>query len=150
VRLRRNVAVQELTDTFVASREEAMKVAKEKLNAPSVEPSNERKRKRSDPASQEATSQPNTRRRSQRLRSNSQSLGDEEPPQEEVEFVAENHTGKDADGTYEPEDGLVPCPICHTRMKAEAVYGHLDTCTGEPPPNNKPLRTTKPPSRSRI
>lgn len=37
-----------------------------------------------------------------------------------------------------PGDGLVACPICHRRMKNEAVFQHLDTCQG----------TSKPPKQS--
>lgn len=33
------------------------------------------------------------------------------------------------------DDGLVSCPICQWRMKAEKVYSHIDTdCPGEPRP----------------
>ena len=30
----------------------------------------------------------------------------------------------------EPDDGLVACPMCHARMKEEAVFTHLDQCEG--------------------
>ncbi len=30
----------------------------------------------------------------------------------------------------EPDDGLVQCPMCHARMKEEAVFTHLDQCDG--------------------
>lgn len=32
----------------------------------------------------------------------------------------------------EPDDGLVACPMCHIRMKEEAVFTHLDQCKGSP------------------
>lgn len=42
------------------------------------------------------------------------------------------------------DDGLVACPICQWRMKAEKVYSHIDTdCPGEPRPQpnlSKPKR----------
>lgn len=28
------------------------------------------------------------------------------------------------------DDGFVSCPMCERRMKNEAVFSHLDTCTG--------------------
>ena len=28
------------------------------------------------------------------------------------------------------DDGMVACPICNRRMKNEAVFPHLDKCTG--------------------
>lgn len=36
------------------------------------------------------------------------------------------------------EDGMVACPICNRRMKNEAVFAHLDRCTGDPGPASKP------------
>lgn len=30
------------------------------------------------------------------------------------------------------DDGFVPCPICHRKMKHEAVFQHLDVCPGTP------------------
>ncbi|KAG9496936.1 hypothetical protein J7337_011725 [Fusarium musae] len=38
----------------------------------------------------------------------------------------------------EPEDGLVACPVCESRMKEWQVFKHLETCTG---PVQRPLRT---------
>ena len=29
------------------------------------------------------------------------------------------------------DDGLVACPMCSRKMKNEAVFSHLDKCTGE-------------------
>ncbi|KAF3066570.1 Postreplication repair E3 ubiquitin-protein ligase rad18 [Daldinia childiae] len=47
---------------------------------------------------------------------------------------------------FEPNDGLVACPICLLRMKPLQVDRHLDTsCPGEPQPQRTP---SKPPSRS--
>lgn len=38
-------------------------------------------------------------------------------------------------------DGLVPCPMCKSRMKEWQVFAHIETCTGEktkaPTPNSK-------------
>jgi hypothetical protein len=55
-----------------------------------------------------------------------------------------------------PDDGLVACPICGTRMKMESINLHLDKCTGAPskspgripdfaPPSFK--KSSKPPER---
>ncbi|KAI1332398.1 DNA repair protein rad18 [Xylariaceae sp. FL0255] len=44
---------------------------------------------------------------------------------------------------FEPDDGLVACPICWRRMKAILVDKHLDTsCSGEPQP--EPVQHAKP------
>lgn len=37
------------------------------------------------------------------------------------------------------DDGLVACPMCSRRMKNEAVFSHLDACTG-PAEQPKPQR----------
>lgn len=41
----------------------------------------------------------------------------------------------------EPDDGLVACPVCHTRMKMEAVFTHLDQCDS---PSRKQKHPTTP------
>ncbi|KAI1452738.1 DNA repair protein rad18 [Annulohypoxylon moriforme] len=47
---------------------------------------------------------------------------------------------------FEPDDGLVACPICWQRMKAAQVDRHIDTsCPGEPQPHKTP---SSQPSRS--
>ncbi|KAI1491272.1 hypothetical protein F5X96DRAFT_668883 [Biscogniauxia mediterranea] len=44
---------------------------------------------------------------------------------------------------FEPDDGLVACPICWRRMKAVQVDKHIDTsCPGEPQPEPSPSRQT--------
>ncbi|KAI1340282.1 hypothetical protein F5Y15DRAFT_53279 [Xylariaceae sp. FL0016] len=44
---------------------------------------------------------------------------------------------------FEPDDGLVGCPICWQRMKAFQVDKHLDTnCPGQPVPQPQPPRAT--------
>lgn len=45
----------------------------------------------------------------------------------------------------EPNDGLVACPMCNRRMKEEAVFPHLDKCTGPQPTT----RSTRNSDRSR-
>lgn len=36
------------------------------------------------------------------------------------------------------DDGMVACPICNRRMKNEAVFAHLDKCTGDTASASKP------------
>lgn len=53
---------------------------------------------------------------------------------EDVEFTPElDETLRRARRQKTPElkDGLVACPMCSRRMKEEAVFSHLDRCTGE-------------------
>ena len=151
VRLRRNVAVQELTDAFVASRPEALKVAQAKrsmsASPDSSHGSSGRKRKRNDVAADTRGTEPTTRRRSSRLQNTSQTHDEDEGVQSGREPVRAPE--EDGDDDYQPEDGLVPCPICHKRMKPEAVFEHLDQCDGEPPSDSKPRRISKTQARSR-
>lgn len=56
--------------------------------------------------------------RSRRSRVDSQS-------QSQMEVIEDSQ-----DEDFVPDDGLVACPICNRRMKNEAVFQHLDACTG--------------------
>ncbi|KAF5589558.1 e3 ubiquitin ligase RAD18 [Fusarium subglutinans] len=49
-------------------------------------------------------------------------------PAEEDETVQVSEG--DEDFQPEPEDGLVACPVCESRMKEWQVFKHLETCTG--------------------
>ncbi|KAM5386737.1 hypothetical protein ACJZ2D_000030 [Fusarium nematophilum] len=48
----------------------------------------------------------------------------------------------DDDYLLEPEDGLVPCPVCQTRMKDWQVFKHLETCPGPAPPPQRNAGTS--------
>jgi E3 ubiquitin-protein ligase RAD18 len=149
--LRRNVAIEEVTDAFVAARPAALGLAKAQAEQKQAEEQQTRhtrrgsKRKRSivtDEDETPATSQTQPRR-SQRHRSNHTT----QPPPPDV-FVIDDD---DQDGSYapepkQPEDGLVACPICTQRMKEEAVFPHLNVCDGTAPPPSprKPSRTPTP------
>lgn len=146
VRLRRNVAVQELTDAFVAARPQALRLAQRGIRAGEPEDlqdhgrGQKRKREAKDDGLDHAP------RRSQRLQSNEKlprttevTIGDSEDEEEDQEDPAYME---------EPQDGLVACPVCNKRMKAEAVFSHLDMCESEmetakvnrrPPQNSAPL-----------
>ena len=91
----------------------------------------------------------NTRSQSRRILISSQesarveSVADSE---EGSEYEDEPPTNGATDLPADPNDGLVPCPVCGKRMKEEAVYPHLDTCSGEAPtslqyPHTKPITT---------
>ena len=55
---------------------------------------------------------------------------DDTPEQPEVIDVEDDE--KDEEYVDEqPEDGLVRCPICNKKMKEQAVFLHLDQCSGE-------------------
>ncbi|KAM0191555.1 hypothetical protein ACHAPQ_008046 [Fusarium lateritium] len=74
-------------------------------------------------------------RSSSRLR-NTRSTPSYTMPTEENKIV--EVPDSDDDFQPEPEDGLVACPVCQSRMKEWQVFKHLETCTG---PTPKPRRT---------
>jgi E3 ubiquitin-protein ligase RAD18 len=149
--LRRNVAIEEATDAYVAARPAAIALAKaqrEQKREAEQEPRQTRrgsKRKRSiedDEDETPATSQTQPRR-SQRHRSNQQNT---QPPPDVFVIEDDERDGSYAPDANQPEDGLVACPICSRRMKEEAVFSHLNVCDGtiSPPSPKKPSRTPTP------
>ncbi|KAI9827267.1 MAG: E3 ubiquitin-protein ligase rad18 [Thelocarpon impressellum] len=105
VRLRRNGALEEVVDAWVKAREGVLGFAR-----------GGKKRRREDDAEGPA----------RKTRSQSRRDGDS-PPEPVVVDAA-------SDGEYVADDGLVPCPLCNTRMKETLVYSHLDHCKGPPAP----------------
>lgn len=141
-RLRRNVTVQELTDVFVAAREAILKVARQESRKDedvlSKSASQGSKRKRGNDEDQEKA-QAGPRTRSQRRKADANMDG-----ANDIVDITEDKE----DGNYVPEDGLVACPICNKRMKAETVFSHLDNCEeettkGRQGPSKAPLRLSK-------
>ncbi|CAL5873250.1 uncharacterized protein PFLUO_LOCUS7519 [Penicillium psychrofluorescens] len=160
LKLRRNWAVQELVDAFQTARPKVLELAKKEATrlargdlAPDG-PSSPKKRKldlRPGEGLEGSQSSPQgVRTRSQRSRS-------DVPGSSSAPEVIEDSQDED----YVPEDGLVNCPICHRKMKNEAVFAHLDRdCPGTPTaPKTKSFGslqsaariashpTTKPPER---
>ncbi|KAF2083685.1 DNA repair protein rad18, partial [Saccharata proteae CBS 121410] len=133
-KLRRNWAVQEMVDAFVAARTGVLLLAvRGREVEEEVERPKKRRRKGGAEAGDEVEGGLGRRTRSAARRVPSSSPVD-------VVDLDEEEGGEDAE--YQPEDGLVPCPICRTRMKAEAVFTHLDNCDGEKKKNEIP-RTTR-------
>jgi E3 ubiquitin-protein ligase RAD18 len=54
----------------------------------------------------------------------------EDSEDEGSQYVEEDRSSHVEQHLSEPDDGLVACPMCHTRMKEEAVFAHLDQCGG--------------------
>lgn len=82
-------------------------------------------------------------RSSQRQNGTTQNL-----PSEAVVIALDSEDDGNEEVPLEPEpksnDGLVACPMCGKRMIEEAVFNHLDKCTG----SNQPGRTPSFPTRS--
>ncbi|EKV16112.1 DNA repair protein (RadR), putative [Penicillium digitatum] len=129
LKLRRNWAVQELVDAFKLARPGVLDLARrektrlasgqEKIEKPA------RKKRKVDQVEEEQlqvpeTSSPGRRTRSQR------SINSSAEEQTVPQIVPEVIDDSQDDEEYMPEDGLVACPICHRKMKEEAVFPHLN------------------------
>ena len=65
----------------------------------------------------------------------------EDEPEQSAHF-----SGPISDPISEPDDGLIACPGCGRRMKEEAVFTHLDTCTSNTGDTASPQKNAKPTS----
>ncbi|KAE8355251.1 hypothetical protein BDV28DRAFT_53734 [Aspergillus coremiiformis] len=140
LKLRRNWAVQELVEAFQNARPSVLQLARrpatedwEETEA-GTEKHASKKRKLDE---QDCSNTKVPERRQTRSRTNCAERQTEPATMEVVE--------DSQDEEYVPEDGLVSCPICNRRMKNEAVFQHLDMCTGDPaPPKIKSLGSLQP------
>ncbi|PLB51211.1 putative Postreplication repair E3 ubiquitin-protein ligase rad18 [Aspergillus steynii IBT 23096] len=132
LKLRRNWAVQELVEAFQNARPSVLQLARRAADrAGDAEEEGEerpapKKRKVAEQAGPEAI--PVERRQTQ-----SRSKGVDHASEPVAAEVIEDSQ----DEEYVPDDGLVACPICARRMKNEAVFLHLDSCSGDPAPPKK-------------
>ncbi|EAW14522.1 E3 ubiquitin-protein ligase RAD18 [Aspergillus clavatus NRRL 1] len=131
LKLRRNWAVQELVEAFQNARPSVLELARKAANSrldeeECTELPAAKKRKVDQEAGSGLGASEGVRTRSQSRRGNSQ-----------AEPVLLDVIEDDQDEEYIPEDGLVACPICGRRMKNEAVFPHLDTCTGDRAPSKQ-------------
>ncbi|RMJ22611.1 hypothetical protein PHISP_06517 [Aspergillus sp. HF37] len=136
LKLRRNWVMQEVMEAFINARPSVLGLARkaqeaERGDGEDIEQPASKKRKveRSDAEGDEVAADPvsegrQTRSQSKRVDQQTQT------PTPEI-------SGDGRDGEQIPDDGLVACPICNRRMKNEAVFQHLDTCTGSQPPQRQ-------------
>lgn len=142
VRLRKNVALQEVADAFVAARAQALEVATRKEEADtedgaSADPRGIKRKRRSREAAEEGMQAP---RRSQRRK-----VGAAEEAAQSVTIIDNDDQDQDytAETVDSPDDGLVACPICRKRMKDELVFSHLDLCGSEEAPSRSAPRKSQ-------
>ncbi|KAE9967456.1 hypothetical protein EG327_011492 [Venturia inaequalis] len=147
-KLRVNGTVQELVDAFGAARPQGLKLGlKPKQEAgeeEEVQP--RRKRRRVDRQEQDASSTRQTRQ----TRSSGRRTNGVAPSQDIMILDSEDDDVEDyhpEPEPKEPDDGLVACPMCETRMKEPLVYAHLDRCDGKVAPKSRRPKTPplKPP-----
>lgn len=118
---------------FVTARPVALEIAtKDKQDKEEVgqRPSKRRRTERHSGGASEVTVR-TTRSRSKRTTQNDQHAGNDGAADQgsDAEYTEPSTTQPERQQT--PDDGLVACPICQTRMKEEAVFGHIGTpaCT---------------------
>lgn len=147
-KLRRNWALEEVVGAFTAARPVALEIAtkdKKEKEEVSQRPSKRRRTERHSGGASEVTVR-TTRSQSKRTTQNDQHAVYDGAADEgsDADYTEPSHTQPERQHT--PDDGLVACPICQTRMKEEAVFGHIgsSSCTS---PSQK-QRQQKPPAPS--
>ncbi|KAF5636648.1 e3 ubiquitin ligase RAD18 [Fusarium sp. NRRL 52700] len=123
LKLRSNWAMEEAVQAFISARPATLELAR---NVDTNKTSSKRKAVQDH---QESGGAPDGKRlrSSTRLR-NTRSPPSYKVPAEDDETVQVSED--DEDFQPEPEDGLVACPVCESRMKEWQVFKHLETCTG--------------------
>lgn len=138
-KLRINGAVQELVEAFKAARPQGLELAlkaKQEVEEDGEEVQPRRKRRKLE--WQETNAPPATQTR--QTRSSGRRTNGVAPSQDTMildsddDEVEEYHPEPEAN---EPNDGLVACPMCKTRMKEHSVYPHLDRCDGKAAPKSR-------------
>ncbi|KAK2746443.1 E3 ubiquitin-protein ligase rad18 [Onygenales sp. PD_40] len=148
LRLRRNWAIQELVDSFKAARPTVLDFARgaaarlaqreEDGEQGDVELPVAKKRKVDNVS--EVDKERNASNGLRRTRSQSRRS---ETERQEIHVEVIEDTDDDGDKDFEPDDGLVACPVCGRRMKNEFVYSHLDRCPGSSQPSSQPPARSK-------
>lgn len=128
-RLRRNVAVQELTDSFQGSRPHMLTVARR--TQAEKDTIHTGKRKRQEAEAEEILESSQSERKTRRSTRRPAPRSSQAVQRSEPVLIDDSQDEHDETFQPEPEDGLVPCPMCGKRMKEEQVFPHLDRCETE-------------------
>ncbi|KAI0837840.1 DNA repair protein rad18 [Hypoxylon sp. FL0890] len=135
MKLRSNWSMEEVVTKFTKTRPDVLLFAKRSQEA-TTEPT---KRKFGETEGFESSSRPSGKRlRSSARLSKSRSM----EATSEMARLEADVPDQDQDPTdFEPDDGLVACPICWRRMKATQVDRHIEKgCPEEPQPQKTPLK----------
>ncbi|KAI4867992.1 DNA repair protein rad18 [Hypoxylon rubiginosum] len=135
VKLRSNWSLEEVVTAFTKTRPDVLLFAKRKPDNIVVELSKRKLEERDDMYS---AGQPDggrgKRLRSSARLSKSRSMG----ATSEMARLEIDMPDQEDSTDFEPDDGLVECPICLQRMKHTLVDRHIDTsCPGQPQPQQK-------------
>lgn len=147
--MRRNWAVQEVVDAFAKARSTVLDLAR-KFQESEGQGQGQDEGLEEQPAvkkrkiGEKSDDEPVVVDASEGRRTRSQSRRDSQTQAATVEVVEDSQDDEYIPGMWSiilywvcliyTDDGLVACPICSRRMKNEAVFQHLDTCTGNPAP----------------
>ncbi|WYZ45090.1 hypothetical protein EsH8_VIII_000406 [Colletotrichum jinshuiense] len=136
LKLRSNWSMEEVVEAFNKARKDALQFARTAGQKESARASPKRKLAHEDSAMGEQQPETKRLRSSTRLSRTRAGQASAVEMHEEVEVEQQQEEDDDEveDATFAPDDGLVPCPICNTRMKEAQVFRHLDTCTGQAQP----------------
>ncbi|PYH41570.1 E3 ubiquitin-protein ligase RAD18 [Aspergillus saccharolyticus JOP 1030-1] len=153
LKLRQNLTVQELVETFQNARPSVLQLATQAVAAAAAtarddgedleqqQPTSKKRKVESSGKTEHGASiasldaNAGAVRSTEGVRTRSQARGG--PTQQGLTEVIEV-IDDSQDEEFVPADGLVACPVCQRRMKNEAVFSHLDKCTGEPAPRSPP------------
>ncbi|CAK7218380.1 E3 ubiquitin-protein ligase rad18 [Sporothrix curviconia] len=163
-KLRGNWALREAIDAFCIARPALLAAAQRpppppQEMAPTAAPAATTKRKAGEAASQSPASagQQSSQNEPQTKRTRSSARLSKTKAAEAAASIAQDvmveevpdseNSENSADGgdtDYEPDDGLVACPICQRRMKMALINSHLDSACSISPKKSKPKVSTLP------
>ncbi|EQL36938.1 E3 ubiquitin-protein ligase RAD18 [Blastomyces dermatitidis ATCC 26199] len=133
LKLRRDWAMQEMVDSFKLARPSVLEFARTatvRTDEPEEDLQLPAAKKRKIDSGVFAPENGNAATRAEGRRTRSQSRRSEDKGlQTQVEVIEDTE-----DEDLERDDALVACPVCQRRMKNEAVFAHLDSCTGSSDP----------------
>ncbi|KAK4245139.1 hypothetical protein C7999DRAFT_34477 [Corynascus novoguineensis] len=135
-KLRGNWALREAVEAFVKSRDAILRFARTPATVSTPRSPKRKATELEEQGSEAQNKRPRMTTRSSKAKANeaTAAMMREELDEVESEDVAEHEP--------EPNDGLVACPICWTRMKPWQVDRHIDnSCPGSPQPP-KPSSST--------
>ncbi|RMJ14669.1 hypothetical protein CDV36_005675 [Fusarium kuroshium] len=130
LKLRSNWSMEEAVEAFVKTRTTALELAR-KGGTANAGPKRKAENDHQESDDAPEGKRPRTSTRPTRSRTNTPSYAVSTQEDEVVEV------SDDDDYVPEPEDGLVACPVCQSRMKEWQVFKHLETCTGPKPQQRK-------------
>ncbi|KAK3293908.1 uncharacterized protein B0H64DRAFT_175128 [Chaetomium fimeti] len=136
-KLRGNWALREAVDAFVKSRDAILRFATTPVTVSTPRSPKRKAGELEEPVQDAQNKRPRMTTRSSKAKAVEANAA---VMREEVDVLESEDT---PDYEPEPEDGLVACPICWTRMKPWQVDRHIDkSCSGSPQPQTLPSSST--------